>query len=298
MRRRVNKLKYHGWTYALLGQHAVQLRRAMNEIERWENRTGLRLPGALKEWYSLEASEQQARLFENRIELASLKSILKGTDKPLRIMGRKVLRIGRTNALDETYYAMLDRSADPPVVSMLDVDELNLDEGRFSAFVFRAVWGRLTRADLTSNKPVADLSSSTDTCGPVEFDCLQEYFVPGPHEVWEHQRKSNPFKPWQVVDVYTRLDKNQAKESATLPHRHDYYFIGKEVRILVRCTGDPTTGERPASWFISADSLERLELVMNSSLWLCGTISSTLQARDANGKALLQRLRRRHGVKR
>jgi hypothetical protein len=288
------KLKYHQATFLLLDEKPIISARAVKEIDRWEKRSGLKLPAALKEWYSLEGAEEWLQRIQKRFVAVPLRSLFKGLENPWGPPGGPLLlRIGQLDFV--AYFTRIVRSADPPVLMVWD--SMDIDQDRFSIFVFRAIWGGLNGADFIKNEEGGNLSSPKDTCGPMEFDFLQEHYYLGLHEVFEHHQGVNPFTK-KLIDVY-RLRKKRGKRSSeetSGPDRHDYHFFLPGKRIMVRCFGDPTTGERPASWTIGADSSEKLRDV-TQHIWLCGQLSRTLKARDKSGKALLRELRRMMGQK-
>jgi hypothetical protein len=284
------KLKYHQATFLLLDEKPIISERAVKEIDRWEKRTGLKLPAAVKEWYSLEEAEQRFRHKVSKFEPKPLGAMLKQW-KRSRI---EMLEIGWLKK-ECNYYTTVERSANPQAMSFyLDMEA---KEGTFSAFVFRLIWDGLNHADPLTDHHEGDLVAGRDVCGPMEFDFLQEHFFLGLHEVFEVFRVTNPFQRRRWGKAYVRKeDGKPSSKETSFPDRHDHYFFLPGKRILVRCTGDPTTGEMPALWTIGADTPEQLRDV-TQRIWLCGHLSRTLKARDKSGKALLRELRRMMGQK-
>ncbi|MBI1917807.1 MAG: hypothetical protein HYS12_24190, partial [Planctomycetes bacterium] len=118
------KLEYHQTTFSLLNEEPLTAISNRRKIERWENNNGTRLPASIREWYSLEGSED--RLHSGTAEDFRPLSLQKALNRLSRARqdGRALL----ANRLEIGYwesgavsYVRLDRSADPPVDLGLDL---------------------------------------------------------------------------------------------------------------------------------------------------------------------------------
>jgi hypothetical protein len=283
------KLKYHQATFDLLGEQPIISDAAVSMMQKWEKRTGLKVPSAIKEWYSFEGAEERFRK-EGVSDLGNpVRNLLKSIQAASHPKSRsKWIPVG---GLEDLRFARLDGSANPPVTIDCDFDVSY--EGSFSQFVFRSIFERLVGLDGPDFPP---LTAQVDSCGPITLDFIRERFREGLAEVLEPREMPNPFRPGEILKGFWRKHpkKSLPGREASGPRRHDFYFFRTGIQVCISCQGDPTKQECVAGWFLRGDTIIRTEELARE-LWPWGTLSRTLQGRGKDIRAMLQRLRRKLG---
>lgn len=292
------RLKYHQVTFDLLNAKPVSSDAAVRLIRDWQRTSSLALPIAMEEWYSLEVAELMLSNLGHPYKAVPLQSILRAIQAMgvAHSSGEYIKIIDLDDRWPLEYYSIrIDGTADPRVSSR----DYQLDEGLFSAFVFRWVWDGVNGNDRTEESLGGNCWSRKDCCGPNDLECLRRHFREGLHETWRAVGMHNALQPQgPLIDVYQRLAPNQAKQASKppLPDRHDYYFFCQGKRVFIRCNGQPANAVVPALWHLGADSREQLADLLEL-IWPCGTLSKTLKAWDKETQLLLRRIRYKLGKK-
>lgn len=105
------KLKYHQKTFALLGREPKKSAVAVKQIAVIERRLKIRLPAAVKEWYSLAGAVKLLYEHSNQDEPTPLEEL----GSPYEV-SHGVLKIQTENQGVAEWYVRLDGSEDPPVL--------------------------------------------------------------------------------------------------------------------------------------------------------------------------------------
>jgi hypothetical protein len=277
-------LEYHRKTFALLNEEPALSVSNLRKIERWEDRHGMRLPGAVREWYSLEGCEERLRV-EDAEDFSPL-----GLQKALNRLGKAYQAGAGTNRLElgswepgAVSYARFDGTQDPVV-------DLGWDEGgeveRFSAFAFCRAWSRRTHSnelgdtEIWGNSEFPLLQADEPTFSRADMAYLAERFSEGVHTLvagrWREGR--NP-RTGQRLRLFAPVSVVR--------------FFSRAVRVGVVCRGNPSRRRTEAHWDVSADSEKELVDAVAQHLWRQGSLAHTLTSPTKAGKAALRKLRRR-----
>jgi hypothetical protein len=270
------RLKYHQATFDMLGETPAASAAALDTISAWEKRHRAKLPGSLREWYSLETAERMGTDEPDGkwwFTPAPLEELLQEWAWRRRGgKGKKSSSVQICRVVDErAEYAHLDGSEDPLVYGPEDDSPM----GTFSEFLFHRLWEALPEL-----RPVVksfSLAATEPAFGGMELDFLTDHFPEGPREVAfaGKPEMANPFTG-QPMKVY--------------PFR--FYFFEPAGRVRVCCQADPARGEAEAKWEIDAPSKKAL-VQTAARVWGCGTLSQTLTSKTPQGKAALKELRSR-----
>jgi hypothetical protein len=268
------RLKYHQATFDMLGEKPVVSAEAVRKIAAWERRHRARLPGSLREWYSLEWAERKwtyEPLDYYEWVPAPLDEILQGLTV-LR-QGRKKsksarLLIGRLDD-EPMYFARLNGAADPAVF----IGDERCSRGTLSVFLFRMMWQALPELRPAVKK--CCLTATELAFSGMELDFLIDHFQEGPREIAFRGRTEmiNPFTG-QPMKLY--------------PFR--FCFYDRVGRVGIGCQADPAKGETEATWRIDARSKKALAVIA-ARVWPCGALSQTLSGATRQAKAVLKEFR-------
>lgn len=274
------RLKYHQATFDLLGEKPAVSADALDKISAWERRHRAKLPGSLREWYSLETAERMwnsepdgkwwftpAPLDELLQRIASQLARQRRRPKGKRSLSLEICRVEDERA----DYAHLDGSEDPVVYGPEDDSPM----GPFSEFLFHRLWQALP--EFRPGYKRFALAATEPAFGGMELDFLADHFPEGPREVLfgGKPEMANPFTG-QPMKMY--------------PFR--FYFFEPAGRVCVCCQADPARGEAGAKWEIDAPSKKAL-VQTAGRVWVCGTLAQTLTSETRPGKAVLKELRSR-----
>jgi hypothetical protein len=258
----------------MLGEKPVVSAEAVDKITTWERQHRAKLPGSLREWYSLEWAGR--KLTFEPMEAGEWGPI--SLDELLHAMaalrsGRKKHRSPRLliGLVDDEpmYFARLGGAADPPVFASGE----RLSRGPLSVFLFRMMWGALP--ELRPALKNCCLAATEPAFSGMELDFLIDHFQEGPREIAFRGRTEmiNPFTG-QAMKLY--------------PYR--FYFYSRGGRVRVCCQADPARGETEAAWQIDARSKKALAQTA-ARVWPCGTLSKTLSGGARPAKAVLKEIR-------
>ncbi len=300
------KLKYHQATFDMLGREPILSEQAIAEIEKWERRTKRKLPGAIKEWYSLQFAQELVTFSHEFRELRSCSVILKDIEEQDR-KPDKARMVAFAYEVDAALCVRLDGPANPPVLSRWD-DSEEVAKGRlfssvqrlFSEVLFQWLWSHSGGADPCLSGYGGELEASEVPFGPGELDFILERFTLGLREFHEIVECPNPFRPEEMMRMWVRSESGKKLvlkpgATATGDRRYDYYFYAPGVRLLVQIRGDePVRTEQIAMIQISADSSKRLEEVA-CQFWEFSSFARECRAESKEGNNLLRKLRRRFG---
>jgi hypothetical protein len=280
------RLRFHQRTIEFLREIPIVSKTNVRLIERWERRHQVRLPPALREWYSLEGAEKRGCVgLVSNLNTESIQPLLK---KQSDLHRRRILDLSQqfqVNDIGHDYeerwvVAQFDGTDDPPVKERIRGQEQNPYMGkrlRFSEYVFRSVWNLLVEGADQLNKSCFEATNTA--VGPIELDYLLEHLT----EVFRERRwrgkcsTEHPFK-----DALIKL----------FPFR--FAFQHSWGLVLVECQGSPVKKSVEARWTLVGNTAESLS-ALGKLLWACGDFSRTLTAGNARSKAILTRLQRHYG---
>jgi hypothetical protein len=270
------RLKYHQATFDMLGETPAVSAAALAKITAWERRHRAKLPGSLREWYSLETAGREwtyEPVDKWWFTPAPLEELLQRIAwQRRRRKGKRSLSLEICRLEDERAdYAHLDGSEDPLVYGPEDDSPM----GTFSEFLFHRLWEALPEF-----RPVVkrfSLAATEPAFSGMELDFLTDHFQEGPREV-AFQGKC------EMINPFT------GQPMKTYPFR--FYFFHPGGRVRVCCQADPARAETEADWRIDAPSKKELVQTV-TRVWPCGTLSQTLTSETRQGKAVLKEFRSR-----
>jgi hypothetical protein len=281
-------LSYHALTFRLLGEEPELSPRAVTAIERCEERCGVKLPAALREWCALKGARGRLTAFERERVCTRLTTLL---DKFATQMGEAVDgKVTVTNAWSgrpEKRYpwcifvncsssgylaaVVFDGSDDPPIQDHATTTP-------FSEYVRNWLW----QARREENSYWVRVGSRfrkrlPAELGPAHLDFLSERYESLPMQV--KRLRLGPIGDQEpAVDWYV------------------YRFFGPGVRLEIDSVGDPVPSVRSAEWRVVADTEEQLFATV-ALLWPCHGIPVEFGSPDSEGcadPAMLTRFRERH----
>jgi hypothetical protein len=277
------KLRFHQHTFDVLQETPVASATNIRLIETWERKNKVPLPGALREWYSLDGAEGRGSIGASG-EISPLSWILDCNTK-LQRTGRidlsKKFYISQVGLYHEdcTAFARYDGTDDPPVVERLENVDRNPFGGkrlRFSAFVFRWAWRLLFDKAADRNTPV--LHATETEVGPIELDFLLDNLTEcfrARHFRGRRQMK-NPFSG-QIIKLF--------------PQR--FAFRHRCGLVSLQCQANPAKQQTQANWLLLGHTEVGL-FELAKLFWACGDFSKTLTAGSESGNAVLARLHRHY----
>jgi hypothetical protein len=264
------KLEYHQATLDFLGRKPALSRAAIKRIDTAEKKTGLRLPPAVREWYSLTGCDTIINP-PMWIELAPLPELLKNLQQARDSMERfptgylPALQIGQIDG--SSYYFWIDLGeSDDPSVTEADRDMITAAE-HFSEFLFGLAW------EPDPDLPNDALVAKKHRFGPPPLDFMKEHYNEGlPH----YSRCEGKF----VYDVKGGIPGYTFR---------NYPFYNADGMVTIRCSGDPTAREVPALWSFRADSVAALVKLV-APVWSFGGLHKALRATSEMGELALVKL--------
>jgi hypothetical protein len=269
------KLEYHQATLDFVGRTPAFSRAAVKRIDAAEKKTGLRLPPAVREWYSLTGCDTIILIPPYPVELAPLRDLLKNLDvaqdSTMSFSPNDLalpLQIGDVEGTGFRFWVSLDGSDDPRVIEA-DRGQIIAAE-HFSEFLFGLAWER--DPDLLYNALVAQ----KHRFGPPPLDFMKEHYNEGlPHY---SRSEGNVTYDWGgEIPGYTY---------------RNYPFYNSDGVVTMRCSGDPTAREVPALWSFRAESAEALVWLV-APVWGFGGLNKALRATSEMGKSALKKLKER-----
>jgi hypothetical protein len=272
------QLKYHQATLDFVGRKPAFSRPAVARIDDAEKKAKLRLPPAVREWYSLTGCD---KLIDPHMSpwlgLVSLRNLLKdlesARDSTVALSPGDVaptLQIGYVDGTNYRFWIDLDGSDDPRVVEV-DRDMIIAAE-RFSEFVFGLLW------EPNYDLPDDSLAAEKHRFGPPPLDFMKEHYKEGlPH-----------YSRCEGQGIY---DWGEEIPIPGYTYRN-YPFYNSDGMVTIRCSGDPTARELPALWSFRADSVEALVKLV-APVWGFGGLNKALRATSEMGKAALKKLKGR-----
>jgi hypothetical protein len=275
------QLRYHQKTLDLLRKRPVISQVNLRLIKAWERKHKLRLPEALREWYSLEGSEIPGTI----AWYGSNETIIRTTFSRMAELQSRGLLDPSTEFFvwdpDEYHeyspVVQYDGTEDPPVVAQVgDVerDDFVKKGLRFSDFIFRQVWELVIFLAADHNE-FALLANDCEV-GPPELDFLLENAAECFRERRVRGRRlaKNPFTG-EIVKLF--------------PYR--FAFRHSCGWLSVQCQTNPVRRPADGRWVLLGNSEEGL-MTLAKLFWACGDFSRTLTAENESANAILKRLRR------
>jgi hypothetical protein len=242
-------LRYHAWTFRLLGREPRVSADAVRTIENWDAQHGLKLPAAVREWYSLEGIEDILaavcpghRVIPLAQFLASFARVARhkqnGPPQPL------VFSPWPASAAPAVYLVL--EGMDDPLITPVPGDWRAARP--LSKVLADLAWGKVT-AGRPSLVAGSIIDSRTAEFGPPQFDFLLETF-PQMKRSWSHPPSIRFFGPGTWVQVHPQ--------------------------------GDPSDGPCPAFYNLWADMEEQL-LDLYDLVWPCHGTPVQLSPVDVAG---------------
>lgn len=266
----MTQLQYHAQTMELLGREPVFSPTAQQAIEKCEAQCGRKLPGAVREWYSLTDIEGVLDDAEEENRTRRIDEFLEDFASDDCQRDGSVYFSGAFNANTGCKdVIILDGSDDPPV----DENYLEPERPPFSEYVQRAAWWNLVCEvpSAATVVPEHEASPYVAECGPPHLDFLIATFAELPRTVMH-------------FDDHKSLG------------AHDHWnlrFYGRGQRLELMTAGDPTTGVRPARYELSADTFDRL-LDLYECVWPAhGVRLSVSRVAEMDSREVEEAFRRR-----
>jgi hypothetical protein len=263
------QLKYHQATLDFVGRKPALSRAAVKLIDAAEQKASLRLPPAVREWYSLTGCDTLPPM---SIALAPLQNLLKSLqsarDSLGYLDGTNDLQIGRLEGTNYSFWLALGGPDDPPVIEFEHFDDIIIAAEHFTEFVFGFAW------ELNSDLPDDALAAEEHPFGPPPLDFMKEHYKEG---LVHYSRSEGDGTEWEGdIPGYTY---------------RNYPFYNSDGMVTIRCSGDPTARELPALWSFRAQSAEALVRLV-APVWRFGGLSKALRATSEMGKSALKKLKR------
>ena len=245
-------LKYHQKTFNLLRKKPVISSEAVNLVNQYENKFGIKLPAAVREWYSLDGAvdilEKICSIIPISINISEQKFSNWYDSGPYDFISNGLLLIAREVQGVANWAIKLDGTDDPPV--LIEVDTApnmiwNTYIEHFSDFIYVTVWDSfydLSPRELT-------LSAQDKKISNRDLDFLKHNF-------------------------------NQECCTHYWPGQNNYRFFKEDKCILI------WDGKDEADWFIWAKSKDSLRELVKIILD-CGTLRETLGKYESWSKEIL-----------
>ncbi len=224
-------IKYHKRTLEVLDRPPVFSPEAIEKIATFQSATGIQLPAAVSEWYSLEGTD--VLLNNNRYQ-----STCMSLDELLPIVEQQTKSLAKPRILDwyidpvwDKVDLILDGNDDPGIESTL---VRNIKGWRFSKFLLEQIWV------LTWHRPfyLIELNRLIGRFGPAHLDFLLDAFIELDRSGPSTGRDPKTGEP----GTFTR-----------------FRLFESGLRISVYCFGDASRGEYEADWLVSANTIASLQ---------------------------------------
>jgi hypothetical protein len=267
------QLKYHQATLDFVGRKPAFSRPSVARIDAAEKKVGLRLPAAVREWYSLTRCDTIISP-PYWIELMPLRNLPKSLQAVrdstvIGPTGDKLndLQVGYVDGTNYRFWLSIGESDDPPVIET-DRDIIMAAQ-RFSEFIFGLAWER--NPDL----PDDALAAEKHRFGPPPLDFMKEHYKEG--LVHYSRSEGHGTYDWtEDIPGYTY---------------RNYPFYNSDGMVTIRCSGDPTAREVPALWSFCAESVEALVSLV-APVWRFGGLNKALRATSKMGESALKKLKK------
>jgi hypothetical protein len=213
---------YHAQTLRLLRAEAVASPAAVRAIERWEAKHGVRLPAAVREWYSLP---DPVGLLAGDGGFLPLAEVLDNFTHAVRTPDRAAAFYCWEGNRETEMRVPLDGGDDP---TAFPLHEKYADPEPFTSYVAFHAWGAMTGGTGWTRIFFGDTPAeqSPILVGPPHLDWLLEHFELLP-------QRPGRIRDWQ-----------------------EFCFFGPLGRVEFTTAGDPRTGERPAFGTHTADTAD------------------------------------------
>ncbi len=269
-------LRYHWEAVALLNHREYRLepsptaRRTLDERER---DIGIRLPCAVRGWYSLEDAVAVLAFYSNDDHPTSLDELGEEIERPEQMHGVEgvkgaegriamllLLTVLVENQSVCRWAVALDAGDDPPVYVGEErwqrPTKWTVCADRFSTWVYTRLWDYGKALLESDDREGLLLMAQTDALTADDLATLRRHFHEGPA-------------------THGSPDDRQLRFSS--PDDKAYLLI--------------IDGDERAGWFISADSDDGLERATRL-VWTCGNLKDTLESVGERSQDMLDRLRR------
>ncbi len=255
-------LVYHQAAIDLI-QHQSEFSSASKELlNRFEERSGIRLPAAVREWYELEGAVELLAAYSNDDHPVPIESFGEGGNEQLRTGVSDGSTLRRLVMLHENqgvcrWAVLLNGSDDPPVEVEIEFTaskptwQHHADS--FSAWIYTRIADHRWLSDIEN---ACALGAQYQRSVPVVVTCLRTMMEEGPRTY-----------AW--------------------PGKTNYRFLTEDRTLLI---WDQENGQ--SDWWLSADSLESLTDLV-SQISGCGGLQSTLYDLSECGAAALSQVRNR-----
>jgi hypothetical protein len=232
---KATSLKYHAQALRLLGREPERSAKAVLAVRACEEVCGIRLPAAVREWYTLKGAVEMLAAQDGACGPNSLEGLLDAfVTVASTPKGRPPPRIQfygpwRTNTGYDADL-VLNGSDDPPIIDSEPTKKL------FSKYVLDMAWWKTTM-DGAPGIHIAgqDWWDFAARCGPTHLTFFTDQFE-------ELPREAHPYLTW----------------AAGRPDLLGFRFFREGWRVAVATKGDPLAGDQPAAYDLHADTEEEL----------------------------------------
>lgn len=252
------EVTYHAQTLRLLGITPKVSAKAVKAIEACEAKCGVKLPAAVREWYSLEGVRESLADPDGACGPTSVEQVLAQFERavsPPRREPHHWIELFGPWEVNTGYQAglQLDGSEDPPVL------EDNADvPRRFIGFIMSTAWWRVTAAGQPTNA-YHGWTGILGVCGPPHLDFMLENFELLPVEI-EPEFQVRNFRGRAARDPF---------------ELRRFRFFRDGGRVEIETKGDPSLQLCPARYMLAADTEPALD-ALDAFVWPCREVGGPL----------------------